>query len=199
MKLYFARHGESEANRLHIISNRDLPHPLTDAGYSQALALAEAVRFKPISRVYSSPILRARQTGEILATRLLVPLYVNDALREPDCGELEGRGDPEAWSAHQYWMAAWLSGQERDKGPLGGETCETVQERFSSFVKSLVTYYGPSPVELVLVTHGATMLLCLPGLVEGLEPDRIKEKYLGYASLLCVVFQEGKFTVQKAN
>jgi broad specificity phosphatase PhoE len=36
MKLYVTRHGESEANILHIISNRDLPHPLTKKGSLQA-------------------------------------------------------------------------------------------------------------------------------------------------------------------
>jgi len=32
MKLYFARHGESEANTLGVISNRGLKHGLTDTG-----------------------------------------------------------------------------------------------------------------------------------------------------------------------
>src|SRR5512140_3617462 len=101
MRLYFTRHGESEANRLKIISNRDLPHPLTETGRLQASTLAERLRTRPILRVYASPLLRARQTGEILSTALKVPLELVDGLREPDCGELEGRTDADARAAHR--------------------------------------------------------------------------------------------------
>ena len=41
MKLYFVRHGESEANLLHELSNRGLRHGLTDLGREQAGLLAE--------------------------------------------------------------------------------------------------------------------------------------------------------------
>ena len=41
MRILFTRHGESEANIQHIISNRSLPHQLTEKGVDQAAALAE--------------------------------------------------------------------------------------------------------------------------------------------------------------
>ena len=37
MKLYFVRHGESEANVLGVISNRGFQHPLTDTGIRKFL------------------------------------------------------------------------------------------------------------------------------------------------------------------
>ena len=43
MRLYFVRHGQSEANVLRVISNRDLPHHLTDMGRQQAEALARSL------------------------------------------------------------------------------------------------------------------------------------------------------------
>ena len=43
MRLYFVRHGESEANLLHEFSNSGLKHPLTLTGVAQAQALAGEV------------------------------------------------------------------------------------------------------------------------------------------------------------
>lgn len=192
MRLYFTRHGESEANRLRVISNRDLPHPLTEAGRLQALALADRLRLKPITRIYASPLLRARQTGEILSASLSVPLELVDGLREPDCGVLEGRGDAEAWAAHKTWLDTWLSGRELDKGPTGGETYHAVRERFTSFIKALVIGCERASDEFVLVTHGEAMLIGLPGLVGNLDAKYILEHGLGYADILCVECREGK-------
>jgi broad specificity phosphatase PhoE len=184
MRLYFTRHGESQANVFRIISNRDLPHPLTERGRLQGAALAEKLRGNLITCIYASPILRARQTGEILSTALGAPLECVQALREPDCGILEGRGDPEAWAEHGYWLETWLAGRMRDKGPQDGETYNTVRERFTSFIEKLIGDYGESSTEFVLVAHGELMLLGLPGLLAGLETQAFLPRGLGYTELL---------------
>jgi len=91
MRIYFARHGESQANLLHEISNRGLRHGLTRKGREQAVALAQRLQHRPIAHIYSSPVLRAIETSVILANRLEVDYEITDALREYDCGILEGR------------------------------------------------------------------------------------------------------------
>ena len=91
MKFYFTCHGQSEANILKIISNRDLRHALTEKGQQQARALAGRLSGNAFERIISSPNLRARQTSEILSTCLDVPCVVDDGLREFDCGVAEGR------------------------------------------------------------------------------------------------------------
>ena len=64
MRVLFTRHGESEANVEGIISNRDLPHRLTVVGIAQAEALAERLGDFDVRMIFSSPILRARETAE---------------------------------------------------------------------------------------------------------------------------------------
>ena len=91
MRIYFARHGESQANLLHEISNRGLRHGLTRKGREQAEGLARRLQGIPIATIYSSPVLRAIETSVILAHRLDVDYEVTEALREYDCGILEGR------------------------------------------------------------------------------------------------------------
>ena len=82
MRIHFVRHGESQANALHVIANRDQPYPLTPLGEQQARDLAERLAGEPVTRVLHSPILRAVQTAQILAARLNAPIEAADALRE---------------------------------------------------------------------------------------------------------------------
>jgi broad specificity phosphatase PhoE len=134
MRLYFIRHGESEAKILHVISNRELPHPLTSKGRLQATALAEKLKGKAIGRIFTSPIPRARETATILSCELGVLMDCVDALREPDCGALEGRGDKAAWKEHDFWKESWFLGRDQDKGPRDGETCQDVRRRLAEFI-----------------------------------------------------------------
>jgi probable phosphoglycerate mutase len=199
MILYFIRHGESEANTLGIISNRNRPHALTETGRRQVLLLAEKLRTKSISRIYTSPIPRARETAEILAARLSLPMECVDALREPDCGILEGRGDKAAWIEHDFWKNSWLQGHERDRGPEGGETFNDVQKRFSEFIEYLMGRHGETEVEtgLLLVTHGELIQLVLPRLCSNPGGKFILEQGFGYSVPIIIESQNCEFSCLK--
>jgi broad specificity phosphatase PhoE len=192
MRIYFTRHGESEANTLRIISNRNLPHPLTEKGRLQASILAEKLRGKSITRIYTSPIPRARETAEILSLSLGVHIECVDALREPDCGVLEGRGDDEAWKEHNSWNENWFHGRELNHGPQDGETCKEVQKRLAIFINNLVAEYGKTASEFILVVHGALMLYGLPVVLAGVDHEFIYGHGLGYTVLATAELQEGK-------
>jgi broad specificity phosphatase PhoE len=192
MKLYFTRHGESEANTLRIISNRDLPHLLTQKGCLQAAILAEKLRGKTISRIYSSPIPRAMETAEILSQALGAQLECVDALREPDCGVLEGRGDESAWKEHDFWKESWFHGRDQDHGPKGGETCQEVKKRLAQFIESLIAFHGKTESEFLLVTHGALILYGLPGILADVDPKFIWKQGLGHTVLITTELRGGK-------
>lgn len=85
LKLYFARHGESEANRLRVISNRGNQFGLTPQGRRQAALLAQSLKAVPVMAIYSSPLLRAVETADILARELHQSVQVTEALREYVC------------------------------------------------------------------------------------------------------------------
>ncbi len=196
MRLFFIRHGESIANTLEIISNRDMPHPLTEAGRRQAVKLAGKLQGISICHIFTSPIPRARETAEILASILSVPAECTIALREPDCGVLEGRADKAAWEEHSYWKNKWLEGYEHDRGPEDGETYYEVCGRFSEFTNILVAQYGKTEAGLLLVTHGALLLFSPPALCPEEEIKSILERGLGYCDSIIVEFQNGKFVCQ---
>ena len=66
--LYFVQHG------LALSKETDPERPLSDAGITQTTAIAQHLgRILPVSQIYHSDKLRARQTAEILATAVCVP------------------------------------------------------------------------------------------------------------------------------
>ncbi len=68
MELYLIRHADALALGERGVTN-DEERPLSEAGETQAAAAAKALRAKGVvlDKLYTSPLLRARQTAEILA------------------------------------------------------------------------------------------------------------------------------------
>lgn len=91
--LYLLRHGQSEANAQQIVAGSH-DSPLSELGRSQArLAGQNAKRFFQIDLIVSSPMKRALETAQIIASSLGIStesiVILND-LRERDLGTLEG-------------------------------------------------------------------------------------------------------------
>lgn len=79
------RHGETVFNVVFGAHRRDpgVPDPdLTDAGRTQAVAAAEALKAESVSRIITSPYRRALQTTEIIAEALGIPVTVEALIRE---------------------------------------------------------------------------------------------------------------------
>jgi broad specificity phosphatase PhoE len=154
-KLIMVRHGESEGNRdRRFTISPDVP--LTDLGREQARAVAASIarRFAP-SCVISSPFRRARQTSEIIAGELDLPIEVVHDLHERNLGVLKGESydvlrqlvkqDPE-YDAAQGWL--WR--------PEQGESYEDVRQRVVAAIEEIRARYPAE--ELVVVSHGGVML-----------------------------------------
>jgi broad specificity phosphatase PhoE len=169
MRLYFSRHGESEANLLHEHSNRGFRHGLTAEGRAQAAALAARLEGVPVTRIYSSPLRRAVETAEIVSQAVKAPVEISDALREYDCGALEGRADRAAWEQHLAVFHEWVDEGRHERRVAGGESYLDIQARFVPFVEGLVERYGDSPANIVLVAHGGLYRLTLSLVLANVE------------------------------
>jgi probable phosphoglycerate mutase len=175
MRIYFVRHGQSEANVRQVISNRDLPHHLTDLGRQQAEALAGLMADVPLVAIYSSPIVRAAETAQIVAASKGMPVEMTDALREPDCGILEGRGDEEAWAEHARATHDWVVEHKFDSRIDGGESYNDLRARFVPFIDRLVTDHGNTDHKILLITHGSLLYLMLPLVLTNIDFATVRE------------------------
>jgi probable phosphoglycerate mutase len=150
-RLILVRHGESEGNRDRVFT-RTPEVPITDAGRAQARMAAAwiAARYAPIA-VVSSPFTRARQTADIVAEALALPVRVEVDLRERSYGMLAGepysaaRGSP-GYDPARYWL--WCP-------PGGGETLVDVGARAGAALDRVAR--GHPRDDVVVVSHGAVM------------------------------------------
>ena len=67
---------------------------------------------------------------------LAVPVEITDALREFDCGIIEGKSDPQSWQIHIQTRQAWFLHKEWAKRIEGGESFLDIQARFLPFIDS---------------------------------------------------------------
>ena len=174
MRLYFVRHGQSIANVQRVISNRDLPHPLTELGRQQAEALAQALTDVPFAVIYSSPIMRAAQTAQIVAGVKSLPIEFVDALREPDRGIMEGRGDEAAWAEHDRATRDWLDGKY-DNRIEGGESYNDLRARFVPYIDRVVVEHGDTDRNILLIAHGSLLYLMLPLVLRNIDLATVGE------------------------
>lgn len=89
--IYLIRHGQTDWNKdRRFQGQKDIP--LNDFGKSQAEKLAEHFYNESIKvdAIYSSDLIRAKETAEIIANRYTMNVLVHAGLRERDFGLLEG-------------------------------------------------------------------------------------------------------------
>ncbi len=182
MKIYFARHGESYANTTREVSNRGLKHPLTPVGRLQAQALAQRLEGRGITHVYTSPVLRALETGILVANHLGIDYEVADALREYDCGELEGRSDEACWQQMDELARAWVVDHQWERRLPGGESGWDVRKRFESIVDKLVSRHSPADENVLCLAHGGVYWLALPLILNNLTVPFLVKHGLGYTA-----------------
>ena len=150
-----ARHGETDWNR----ESRFQGHAdttLNEAGRQQARALAERLRTEQIEAVYTSPLLRARETAEIVASVLGLPVEAVEGLQEVDVGTWSGLTRGEIEQRFPDGFRRWL---EFEHGWDGGESYENLGTRVLAVLVELASHH---PGERVLVvTHGGPMRAAL--------------------------------------
>lgn len=169
---YFVmRHGESDTNVRGVVSgNTDAPFHLTVQGRAQVLAAAAGFAETTIDRIYVSPLMRTRETADILATALGIPdrVHVDERLRELDFGEWEGKD-------HAEWLAAFPDAADRfETKPRGGETFLDVQRRVGSFLREIELRHTNE--RIVIVSH-ATPIRMMHAVCEGRTREQTIELF----------------------
>jgi broad specificity phosphatase PhoE len=150
-RVYLARHGETDWNR----AGRWQGHadvPLNDAGLAQARALARRVAPLGVEKIYTSDLMRARQTAEPIADATGLRPVVAPDLREVDVGSWSGLAREQARERHPEGYRRWLDGRT---GWDDGETYEELHVRaVGAFERICADQEGRT---LLLVSHGGTI------------------------------------------
>ena len=158
-KLYFARHGATNANKERRTMGCRIDEPLNDEGRRDAYVLAISVP-KEIEVIVSSPLKRARQTADIIGQALRLPIIECNELRERDMGTLSGKlwSDIEVETCGTLTLEKLRGTFEIDFSPWGGETKGAVQERLRRFLLRAQEEWKGKRV--LAVCHAGVMRVC---------------------------------------
>ncbi len=157
IKLVFVRHGQSEKNILKVKSSTRDRHPLTEKGKIQAKNTAQKLSTQGgFDVIISSPVLRARQTAEIISEYLHVPIVFDDLISEYDYGNWNDLTEQEMLERHEDYLEYKKherGTQEHFDFKLGGtESRADVVERAKKFLEKIKEEY--SGKNLIVVSHG---------------------------------------------
>lgn len=173
MRLYAARHGQTEWNVLwKNCGTTDVP--LNELGVAQAHELAQAAEKHPIHLIISSPMIRARQTAQVIADRMHIPVLTDQRLVEQNYGIFEGghRKDPEFLRVKRNFPTRYP----------GGESMLDVAARIFPLLDEIKEKYPDKNV--LIVCHGGVLRL-----VRAYFEDMTNEEFFNYseknATLLC--------------
>lgn len=147
------RHGETQGGACFRGSTDD---PLTPLGWQQMRAAASG---KPWTRIVASPLARCAAFAGELATRLAIPLELDERLREMHFGAWEGRTAAELMANDGDALARFW-GDPAACPPPGAESLQAFQGRVLAAWRGL--RQGASGGRVLLVAHGGVIrtILC---------------------------------------
>lgn len=171
-KIYLIRHGQTDWNRAGKIQGmRDIP--LNEAGREQARRLAEGMAGRPVARVFSSSLQRARETAQILADSQGIPLYLVKGLEEISYGDWEGMSMEEIRQRFPNEFAAWWE-DSVEGAPPKGESQMDVLIRSARAMEAVKANMAEDSAEAVaVVSHGATICCILSWLLKDQVPEEL--------------------------
>ena len=186
LTVYLIRHGETawnEEGRCQGVTDI----PLTEKGRRQARAVANTFERKPICRILTSPLQRARDTAALIAQAHTISLECYDELKEWDQGRLEGLTGPELMQDYPGFFEQWLA-DPAGTAPPGGEPLRAIQQRAWPILDRL-RQLGPHELTgpVVVVSHTLTIAVTLCAAL-GLDLAQVHRLKIDLASINSLTF-----------
>ena len=170
--LWLVRHGQTDWNLTGRWQGQASHAPeLNDVGRTQALSIRDQLKNVRFSAVYSSDLLRSRQTAELIAEPFGLPVTLEPRLREMNLGSWEGMlsDDIRAQFPQELMM--------RDLDPLNtrapqGESPLEVAARVYAAMDDIAAKHPGNSV--LIVGHGVSLAVIICR-AEGIPLERVYE------------------------
>lgn len=193
--LILLRHGETEWNLTGRWQGQAANTPLTELGREQARIVARRLRSYPIAAIYSSDLLRAWETAQIVGELLGVKPVAEPALRESDIGAWTGLTWAEITVRFPDEVAAMYGGQEVRRG--GGESYGELQARLAAAAEGIAVRHTGSTV--LLVSHGAALRSLVAHVLDASLTQLHRIAIGGNTALSVVQMQHGRLRLVSYN
>jgi alpha-ribazole phosphatase len=152
-QLCLIRHGQTDWN-LEGRYQGQSDVPLNEKGFEQARSLVGQLDGRSFAAIFSSDLMRARQTAEHIAKDLGLTVQIEPRLREINQGEWEGVlvDDIKARYA-EIWSQRTMD--PANVRPPGGETVREVAERVSAALDDISRLFPTGRV--LIISHGLSI------------------------------------------
>lgn len=155
MELYILRHGTTAWNHQHLLQGRS-DIPLDDEGIRLAREVGEALKDVSFDVCYTSPLMRAKMTAQLVLGGRPVSMIEDKRLVEMSFGEYEGRDvSSESRAVPKEFLYAMSGHMEEYPVPDGGESVRQIYLRTGRFVQDLLENPDNEAKRILVSTHGA--------------------------------------------
>lgn len=145
MKVYYVRHGESEANVAGVVAGSETDAILTDNGRKQARRAGQDLKDKNIDLVVCSPLSRTFETAKLIAEEIgysTSGIIKSEFFIERAVGIFAGK-------PHKYYAKAVLISDKHEGLESRKEVYQRVERGFKWLKKQ-------NAQNVILVSHGGT-------------------------------------------
>lgn len=146
--IYITRHGQTNWNALKKVMGK-CDEPLNEKGIEQANITKNSLANVNIDFIICSPLLRARQTAQIINGILNTKIIYDERISERDFGEFEGM-ETKDFDFYGYWD--YYKNEKYEKA----ENIQDFFQRIYVFLDDITQKY--ENINILLVTHGGVSI-----------------------------------------
>ncbi|MEZ6142203.1 MAG: histidine phosphatase family protein [Zavarzinella sp.] len=196
-KLYLIRHAATAINLMHPpqLQGRKMDPELHPKGVRQSEATRDFLAVYPLDVIYTSPLQRARQTADIIASPHQLTPIISDALIECDIGLWEGKTWEEIKETEPEEYRAFHA-DPATHGYAGGENFQQVYLRTLKAINEILDRHAGA--NILVVSHHIVNRTFLAGVL-GMGPARARMISLDNCALSVIVQENGKTSLNCLN
>jgi broad specificity phosphatase PhoE len=172
---FLLRHGQARSNEYNFVScwPEKVYNPLTQKGIKKTKEVALILKKEKIDLIFTSDLLRTKQTAEIIAKKLGLNILFDRNLREIKFGKFNG-GPGEKWEDFFEIIRNKKSGKF-----YGMENYKDIRKRTKIFIKKINKKYKNK--KILIVSHGA-MVFSLESTMRNLseKQEKIRKEELKF-------------------
>ena len=193
MMVYLVRHGETDWNKAGKIQGQE-DIPLNQCGREEAAETAKALEDVDFEAAFCSPLVRARETAEILVGSRDISLTEDDRLKEIDFGIMEGERISDIVASLSHPCYHFFRCPERYMPPERAESFDRLFERSRQFLEQRLLPLEKKYDKVLVVAHGALLRSMINPLAGIPLKDFWKEK-MGNCAVSVLRLEDGSFSL----
>jgi probable phosphoglycerate mutase len=192
----FLRHGEADNNVNRILVGRHIESHLTENGRQQVRDTANYLKEIVVDKVFVSPVIRARETAEIVCDVINLDYEIDERLYEIELGKLVGMNYEDIIEKHGNLFLKFYSGDEQMLDNYGVESFTSVKMRIKHLLDEAIERYPDK--NIIFVTHLDPIKAAISLLLD-LKPEALYQWHIRNAALTILKHESKIFSLSGVN